>query len=144
MSTQSTQVDESDIITEMNLIRQETEKAVESELNNKSGWNGLSKIIDLEWKQSLYQNTETIEPSSLKELNGDIAIILNPEVTFNGAIAEEIKVSFPDITTLLRENLEEGTVEYIKKSTETVLSKGKKVRVKKCSMCCRTKRMQTD
>ncbi|KAK9729430.1 hypothetical protein QE152_g15955 [Popillia japonica] len=45
---------------------------------------------------------------------------------FVGAASEDVKVGFPEVTTLMEEKLEEGKIEYVTTHTETVLSSGKR------------------
>jgi Zinc knuckle len=123
--TISTQVCEEDIRTELSVQNGKIQREIEAALEQKVGWPGLSKFLDQNWPDSCFKNTEVLAPEALKEEKGDIAVIMNPKTTPTGGTMEELKHSFPGISTILQEGLKEGIIEYAKTNTVTTLSRGK-------------------
>ncbi|KAK9693590.1 hypothetical protein QE152_g34109 [Popillia japonica] len=88
----------------------------------------LSKIIDQKWPDECYKNTKPMEVTTIRERTGNLALIANPNAPPVGDILEDIKQGFPEVLTLMEEKFEEGRVEYVKTSTETFLSNGKRAK----------------
>lgn len=118
------QADESDIIREISELKDEIRNKVETQIATRAGWTGLERVIDLEWPDSCYRNTEIIELGTLKELKGDLAIIADPNLTLTTKTGDDLKCNFPEITALTIEELEEGCIEFVRTNTEVILSKG--------------------
>ncbi|KAK9695523.1 Zinc knuckle [Popillia japonica] len=120
------QAEENEIAQEMQHKNAEAISQIECELNEKTGWDGLAKIIDHNWPASCYKNTVTVDRKVIRERKGDVAVVVSPNSPTSGQALEQIKTNFPEALPLLEENLEEGRIEYVKTKTETILSKGSK------------------
>ncbi|KAK9753022.1 hypothetical protein QE152_g3733 [Popillia japonica] len=147
-SSVGVQVCENDILRETDKREEDLAKQIEDKLHEDGGWEGLSEILDLKWPNSCYKVTTEINQGAIREIRGDIVVIANPSAPFVGAASEdikvgfpevttlmeekleegkiEIKVGFPEVTTLMEEKLEEGKIEYVITHAETVLSSGKR------------------
>lgn len=113
----ATQVDPETI--EADLGAMNTDDVIRKQLDKNEGWAGCNKVIDLLWTEKCYKNTR---------INNRISILReNKEKTKDvpeGRIIEELKARYPDITALLSEDL--TNIEYIRKNTETIVSKDRR------------------
>ncbi|KAK9743616.1 hypothetical protein QE152_g8401 [Popillia japonica] len=115
------QVCENDILWETDKREEDLVKQIEAKLHEGGGWEGLSTILDLKWPNGCCKVTTEINQGAIREIRGDIVVIANPSAPFVGAASEDIKVGFPEVTTLMEESLE-----YVTTHTDTVLSSGRR------------------
>lgn len=121
-----TQADEEEIKNELTRRKANMEQKIESEIRSKT-WEGLSKVLDEEWPQDCFKNTEISDLEKLNDSSGDLALIVNPDGKhIEKNLERDLKLLFPGIHILLEEELEEGHIEFIKTQTETILSRGQK------------------
>lgn len=111
------QAEDDDIKITLSQQREDCCREIESQMEEKTGWTGLSKIIDHDWPRKCFKNTDVTVKATYRDLHGDLAVIINPSTITTGAMAEDIIASYPDITRLMTEGLEEGNIEYVKTNT---------------------------
>lgn len=123
--TFGTQVDQETIDNDVELKRKEECERISKQLKTTMGWIDQKEIIDLHWPEECFKNTSICNSlDSWREVDGDMAIMLDPRYALEGREVEEVKMSFPDITNLFREEITDGDIEFIKRNVETIASKG--------------------
>lgn len=118
------QANEDEIKRDLSDLKEKVREEVTKQLDSKSGWDGLASVIDHLWPEGCFQNTKMVGAEELQAARGNVAIIMNPDHSFTGEIAQYIRINFPDIQTLLNDKIEEGKIEYIKTQVKTVISGG--------------------
>ncbi|KAJ8977860.1 hypothetical protein NQ317_004768 [Molorchus minor] len=86
---------------------------------------GLSKILDKEWPEEVFQITKVEEKStqSVSE-SGDLALIMDPSTDIQNKGLGNVPLIYPEIAKLIEEGLTEGQIEYIRNDMKTFSSKG--------------------
>lgn len=126
-SSVGVQANETDIVLELAQRRKDVTKEIVEAMGEEAGWEKLAAVLDYDWPETCYKNTTIVDPKSLRGQEGNIAIITHPEVKDREEGTEDIKESFPELVPLMKENLEEGAIEYAKTKTKIQLSKGGEV-----------------
>ncbi|KAK9692445.1 hypothetical protein QE152_g35163 [Popillia japonica] len=81
------QAEETDIGRKIAQRNKNINKEIEDAIDVNAGWKGLTLILDHDWPASCYTNTVSVQPKTLEEQKGNIAILTNPSISSAGGHA---------------------------------------------------------
>lgn len=138
--TVDVQADEEDIGRELAQRHKDATKEIEDVMDGNKGWEGLTTIVDLDWPDTCYKNTAAIDHRTLRDQRGSIAILTSPNMETSREGMENIKFlisSFPEVTSLMEENLQEGTESSSELKQRLLQARARRGKYPECYICFR-------